>query len=89
MLFDSLSFFKSSKISPTGPPGRYQKDPSPTVSEGISFFVGFGKKSGGPSSRVGKIIEKCILFSTSVGKSIFRIHGSKTKTQTFQCDVKR
>ena len=29
-----------SKISPTGPPGRYQKDISPTVYEGISFFVG-------------------------------------------------
>ena len=36
----AVSFFFVSKISPTGPPGRYQKDVSPTVyvSEFLSLW---------------------------------------------------
>ena len=40
-------------ISPTGPPQTYK----PTVSEGISFFVGFGKVWGTFPGYVGKFIE--------------------------------
>ncbi len=51
---------KCLRSHPHGPPGRYQKDPSPTVSEGISFVVGFVEVWGIFPRYVGKIIENDI-----------------------------
>ena len=60
---DSIDLSKSStqRFHPHTP-GRYQKDVSPTVYEGISFFVGvWGSLGYLPRGPVGKIIDPQVL----------------------------
>ena len=74
-------FCQPSKISPSGPPGRYLNDPNHREFLFGNFFLcgGFGEAWSTFPGYVGKIIETRILKTTymlGVASSLVKLHDS-------------